>query len=101
MCRLTATALACGLAAVGVLRSHLWPLILLVLLCAVAGLLVPSSRSAEASPRATDLVRGAAMAAGLVLVLVGIGQLGLLGLLLGAAVLALALASARHREHHP
>lgn len=99
MRRLTATALACALAAIGVLRSHLWPLLLLALLGAALGLVIALSHRDEPSARVGDLLRLPAYAAGVVLVLVGIGQLGLVGLLVGGVLLALVPAFAREREH--
>lgn len=99
MRRVTATILACVLGAAGVLRSHLWPLAVLVLLGAVVGLLVAVARGTGSATRGDDLVRLPAAAAGMVLVLVGIGQLGILGLLAGLALLALVPAFVRDREH--
>ena len=86
---LTARCLACSLAVVGVLRSHLWPLTLLVLLGATLGLLLAVGRRNDPAANPRDVVRLPGLVAALVLVLVGVGQLGLLGLLVGVVLLAL------------
>ena len=83
MRRLTAVAVACVLVSAAVLRSHLLPLCLLALMGALAGLLVATQL------RERDLLRTPMMVAVTVLVLVGIGQLGVVGILLGVALLAL------------
>jgi len=82
MRRLTAVALASVLIAAGVLRSHLLPLCLLALMGALAGFLV-----ATQTRESRDLLRMPVMVAVTVLVLIGVGQLGVLGILMGLALL--------------
>ena len=71
-----------ALVGAAVLRSPLLPLCLLALLGAVAGLLVATQMKDS-----RDLVRVPAMVAVTVLALVGVGQLGVIGILLGVALL--------------
>ncbi len=86
--RLATVTLASVLIVAAVLRSHLWPLCLLAGLGAVVGLLVGSQMR---EPR--DLLRMPVLVALTVLVLVGIGQLGVVGILLGLVLLAVAAPS--------
>ncbi|WP_345518640.1 hypothetical protein [Nocardioides conyzicola] len=81
--RLAAVALASVLIAVGVLRSHVLPLLGVVLLGAAVGLLIALRTG---SPH--DLLRMPALVAVAALVLVGVGQMGVLGILLGLGLLA-------------
>ncbi len=81
--------LASVLAAASVLRSHLLPLALLVVMGALAGLLVATQMDDS-----RDLLRMPVMGAVTVLMLVGVGQLGVLGIPLGAALLIAATATA-------
>ncbi len=74
--------LASVLAAAAVLQSRLLPLSLLVVMGALAGLL-----GATQTDESRDLLRLPMMAAVTVLMLVGVGQLGVLGILLGVALL--------------
>ena len=83
--RLATVSLASVLIAAGVLRSHLWPLCLLAGMGALVGLLIASQMR-----ESRDLVRMPVLVALAVLVLVGVGQLGVLGILLGLALLAVA-----------
>jgi hypothetical protein len=83
--RLTTIALVCVLIAVGVLRSHLLPLCLLGLMGALVGLLLATQMKDS-----RDLLRLPGMVAVAVLVLVGVGQLGVLGILLGLILLTVA-----------
>jgi len=96
--RLIATALICLLAAVGVLRSHRGPLLLLALLGAVVGLMMAVGQGPVG--QRGNVIRFPAIGAAVVLVLVGIGHLGPLGigLGLGGVLLALAPSLSRHRE---
>lgn len=82
MRRLTAVTLGSILVAAAALQSHLLPLCLITALGALVGLLVATQMK---EPRA--LLRVPAMVAVTVLVLVGIGQLGVVGILLGIALL--------------
>ncbi|MEP9361627.1 hypothetical protein ABLE68_01590 [Nocardioides sp. CN2-186] len=82
MSRATTAVLASVLVAAAVLQSHLLPLCLLTLLGAVAGFLVATQMK---DPR--DLLRVPVMVAVTVLVLVGVGQLGAIGILLGVGLL--------------
>lgn len=82
MARVTTVVLASALVAAAVLRSHLLPLCFLALLGALAGLLAATQMK---EPR--DLVRVPVMVAVTVLALVGVGQLGAFGVLLGVALL--------------
>ncbi|MCW2773111.1 MAG: hypothetical protein JWN91_1437 [Nocardioides sp.] len=85
MRRLTTIALVCVLIAAGVLRSHLLPLCLLGLMGALVGLLLATQMKDS-----RDLLRTPGLVAVAVLVLVGVGQLGVLGILLGLILLAVA-----------
>ncbi|MBZ5737170.1 hypothetical protein [Nocardioides mangrovi] len=85
MRRLIALALTCALVAVAVLRSHPLALALLVALAALAGLLI----AIGGRVRSRDVVRLPVAAAVVVTALVGIGQLGLLGLGIGLVLLCL------------
>jgi hypothetical protein len=93
MRRLTAVALASVLVTAGVLRSHLLPLCLLALMGALVGFLV-----ATQTRESRDLLRVPVMVAVTVLVLVGVGQLGVLGILLGLALLVAAMPTATARS---
>jgi len=86
MRRLTAVVLACILVAAGLLRSHFLPLCLLALMGALGGLLIATQMSDS-----RELLRVPAMVALTVLVLVGVGQLGAVGILLGVALLLAAI----------
>jgi hypothetical protein len=82
MSRVTTVVLASVLVAAAVLQSNLLPMCLLALLGAVAGLLVATQMK-----ESRDLLRVPGMVVVTVLVLVGVGQLGVLGILLGVALL--------------
>ncbi len=96
MRQLTALVLATVLVAAALLRSHLGPLCLLATLGALVGLLVASRMS---DPR--DLRRVPALVVVTILVLVGVGQLGFLGLVLGLVLLAVATPEATSRARGP
>ena len=85
MARVTTVVLASALVAAAVLRSRLLPLCLLVLLGALAGLL-----AATQMKESRDLVRVPVMVAVTVLALVGVEQLGAVGIVLGVGVLLIA-----------
>ena len=93
MARVTTVVLASALVAAAVLRSHLLPLCFLALLGALAGLLAATQMK---EPR--DLVRVPVMVAVTVLALVGVGQLGAFGVLLGVALLIAATPGERTRS---
>ncbi|MBA2953764.1 hypothetical protein GON03_05505 [Nocardioides sp. MAH-18] len=78
--------LAATLALAAVLRSHLLPLTLLTLMGVAAGFIVAAD---SGDPR--GITRYPLLGGLTVLVLVGIGQLGPIGLLAGALLLALLL----------
>lgn len=86
MRRVSAVLLTAMLALAALLRSHLLPLTLLTLLGLAAGALVAADRGEPRAMTRYPLLGGLA-----VLVLVGIGQLGPIGLLAGALLLALLL----------
>jgi hypothetical protein len=87
--RLITVTLASVLVAAAVLRSHLLALSLLALMGALVGLLVATQMR---EPR--DLLRVPVMVSVTVLVLVGIGQLGVLGIIIGVALLIAATPTA-------
>jgi hypothetical protein len=74
--------LASVLITAAVLRSQLMPLCLVTLMGALVGLLVATQRK---EPR--SLVQTPLQVAGVALVLVGVGQLGVLGIILGVGLL--------------
>jgi hypothetical protein len=94
MRRLITVTLAIVLVAAAVLRSHLLPLCLLTLTGALVGLLVATQMKGS-----RDLVRMPVLVAVTALVLVGIGQLGVVGILLGVALLIAAEPTAALRSH--
>jgi hypothetical protein len=85
MRRLTTVTLASVLIAGGALRSHLLPWCLLGLMGALAGLLLATQMK-----DARDLVRVPVLVAVAVLALAGVGQLGVVGIVLGLVLLAVA-----------
>jgi hypothetical protein len=93
MRRLIVVTLVSVLVAAAVLRSHLLPLGLLALMGALLGLLIATQMK---EPR--DLLRVPVVVSTTGLVLVGIGQLGGLGILLGAALLVAATPTAVARS---
>src|SRR6478735_8539060 len=82
MSRVMTVVLTSALVAAAVLRSHLLPLCLLALLGALAGLL-----AATQMKESRDLVRVPVMVAVTALALVGVGQMGAVGILLGVVLL--------------
>jgi hypothetical protein len=95
MRRLTAVALASVLVVAAVLRSQLLPLCLVVLMGALVGLLLATQMKEQ-----RDLVRVPAMVAAAALMLVGVGQLGVVGILLGVALLIAATPARTSRSRH-
>jgi hypothetical protein len=88
MRRLTTVTLTSVLIAAAVLRSHLMPLCLLALMGALVGLLVATQTEGPG-----DLVRTPAQVAAVAIVLVGIGQFGVLGFILGVGLFVTAAPS--------
>src|SRR4051794_32769276 len=89
-------ALASVLVAAGVLRSHFVPLCILVLMGALVGLLI-----ATQTEESRDVLRVPAMVVVTVLAIVGVGQLGPTGILLGVALLLVAAPHRRRTGHGP
>ena len=82
MRRLTTVTLASVLVLAATLRSQLLPLFLLALMGALVGFLVATQMKGS-----RGLVRVPVVVAVTVVVLVGVGQLGVVGILLGVALL--------------